>query len=292
MQKHSSRTTGVEYRNMDFVGYSKYEVGNDGSVWSLVHKTRQRITGRVSPGGHTLVKLWNLELGRQKDLRVDRVVLEAFVGVSPPGADVEHINENRADDKLSNLRWKSPETNDDEVWKDVPGYEGFYQVSDLGQVKSLAKKVSMSDGRTYTVREKLLKPTWRGRYFYVMFSNSGKEITNLVHRLVLLAFAGPCPEGMECRHLDGNSKNNQLKNLKWGTKKDNGEDRVRHGTSKGAHPGEEHHNAKLSAGQVREIRKRARNGERPCNLAREFVISESIIRRIRDGMGWKSISDE
>lgn len=60
--------------------------------------------------------------------------------------------------------------------------------------------------------------------------------TRYFHRLVLEAFIGPCPEGMECRHLDGDAGNNRLENLAWGTPIENGEDKVRHGTMKRVEP--------------------------------------------------------
>ena len=120
---------------------------------------------------------------------------------------------------------------DKEEWRDIRGFEGWYQISNCGRVKSLARVVPMSDGRTYRVRERLLKPAWEGHYFHVAFSKDGGETMHLVHRLVLEAFASPCPEGMQARHLNGDARNNGLSNLRWGTSKKNQRDRVRHGTS-------------------------------------------------------------
>lgn len=117
-----------------------------------------------------------------------------------------------------------------EVWKDVPGYEGYYQVSDQGRVKSLPRIVPMRDGRKYTVSGKYLKQKMTGYYLTVVLCKSGVEETRLVHQLVLLGHVGPCPEGMECRHYDGKCTNNGLTNLRWGTRKENAADRERHGT--------------------------------------------------------------
>ena len=63
-----------------------------------------------------------------------------------------------------------------------------------------------------------------------LIDDFGAKRAMSVHRLVLLAFAGPCPKGMECRHLDGNPQNNNFSNLCWGTHQENMDDRVRHGT--------------------------------------------------------------
>jgi hypothetical protein len=65
-------------------------------------------------------------------------------------------------------------------------------------------------------------------YRLVGLSRPGRRITKTVHRLILTTFCGECPAGMECRHLDGNPANNHLINLAWGTKKENGADKVKH----------------------------------------------------------------
>lgn len=83
-------------------------------------------------------------------------------------------------------------------------------------------------------------------------SCSGKQVSRFAHRLVLEAFVGPCPEGMEGCHKDRNPANNRLDNLRWGTPKSNQADKRRHGT---VAAGERHGSAKLSPEEVREIRR-------------------------------------
>lgn len=119
----------------------------------------------------------------------------------------------------------------EETWGDLPGFEGYYQMSTQGRVKSLSRVVPHARWGTYTVREKILKPSWDGHYFHVIFSKDGKEPLRLIHRLVLETFVGPCPEGMECRHLDNDPKNNRLENLCWDTERNNQHDRVANGTT-------------------------------------------------------------
>ena len=115
-----------------------------------------------------------------------------------------------------------------EIWKSVVGYEGLYEVSDQGQVRSLTR-----NGR----RGKILRPGFgsvrKGCEYkrqLVILSVSGKHKTKTVHRLVLEAFVGPRPEGMEGCHNDGNTQNNKLENLRWDTRKNNHADSVKHGT--------------------------------------------------------------
>lgn len=104
-----------------------------------------------------------------------------------------------------------------EQWRSVVGREGLHEVSDQGQIRSV---------RT----GKLLKPWPRPPRGYptVKFGHRGRSIS--VHTLVLEAFVGPCPEGMECLHEDDDAQNNQLSNLRWGTRTENLRDRVRNGT--------------------------------------------------------------
>ena len=121
-----------------------------------------------------------------------------------------------------------------EEWRDVPGWEGRYRVSDLGRVESVERIVPCGDG-TRTVRQCFLLPglTPKG-YERVVLQGDGARSKQKVHRLVMLAFVGPCPEGLETRHRDGDKRRNHLANLLYGTSSENTFDAVRHGT---------HHNA-------------------------------------------------
>lgn len=113
-----------------------------------------------------------------------------------------------------------------ETWRPVDGFPG-YEVSDLGRVKSLARRNLMGAMR----RERILKHdvNWAG-YHLVRLALDGVKHPRLVHRLVLTAFKGECPEGCETRHLDGFRDNNSISNLEWGTTKENRADQKRHGT--------------------------------------------------------------
>ena len=105
----------------------------------------------------------------------------------------------------------------------IPGYEDLYSVSNEGDIKSEPRA---------TTKGGLLKHIIDKRgYHYITLTKNGKQRRFQVHRLVLLAFSGPCPEGEEARHLDGNPGNNCWpENLIWGTHSDNLLDRQRHGT--------------------------------------------------------------
>lgn len=146
----------------------------------------------------------------------------------------------------------------DEQWKDIPGYEGFYQVSDHGHVKALARVVTKSisnPGRgsspTQFWAERIMHTSPKSRYAKVSLRRDGQKISCNVNVLALLAFVGEPPPGQQCCHNDGNPHNNFLSNLRWDTCRNNQLDRKRHGT---ALDGEKHPNAKLTDAQVLAIR--------------------------------------
>lgn len=155
-----------------------------------------------------------------------------------------------------------------ENWKPVVGFEGAYEVSDRGRVRS-------------SVRGQILRPQ-RHSGGYVQVS-LGRGNTRLVATLVLEAFAGPRPAGLEVCHNDGDKQNNAFANLRWDCHVKNCADRVRHGS----HPaGERNGQAILTEEKVRRIRhsRLDRNF-----LARWFGVSPKHIDRLRRGERWTHV---
>lgn len=173
-----------------------------------------------------------------------------------------------------------------EVWKDIPGYVGLYQVSDQGRVKSLARYVVWKDREQY-VRERILRPSSSGasKYPHVTLNVDGEPNTFSVHVLVMLAFVGPCPAGMQVCHNDGNHTRSLLSNLRYDTPKKNSADKPLHGTQiKGARV----HTARLTALDVLQIRKLTRiNSYR--HIAAQFGVSKSTVTDIIHRRSWKHI---
>lgn len=166
-----------------------------------------------------------------------------------------------------------------ERWRDILQYEGVYQVSDIGNIRRLLK-----NGKT----RMLCVITRKDRYMAIGLWKNGVGIIKTVHRLVLEAFIGRCPKGMECRHLDGNRQNNQLCNLKWGTRSENGLDAVKHGTrfypdTRGSKQGQ----SKLTEKDIMEIFKLLDNGETQKEIAEKFGVHQVHISRIKRRVAWK-----
>lgn len=125
-----------------------------------------------------------------------------------------------------------------EEWRPVPGYEGVYEITVSGRVRSVDRTIIDSVGHEYTVcgREKVVRVGDTG-YYCVSLSKGGKNRVGKVHRLIYEAFVGPIPEGAIIRHLNDVRTDNRLENLAAGTHADNRHDSVRNGT---------HHQANLT----------------------------------------------
>jgi hypothetical protein len=158
-----------------------------------------------------------------------------------------------------------------EQWRHVVGYEGRYMVSSFGNVRSLFAR-----NRTYAIRLKPTKPSvnpYRKVQLYDGIHSEGQSFKVCV--LVLRAFVGECPEGMESCHADTNCSNDRLDNQYWGTRKENMQDSVLAGKM----GGENHYAAILTDAQVGRIREMGKQFT-GVELARIFKVSKSLISAI------------
>jgi len=184
----------------------------------------------------------------------------------------------------------------DELWKDIPYYTSWYQVSSLGRIRSLMRKNRWG----YIQKIRILRPFPNQKgYLRIDLRKNGQRDCRQVHRLVLETFVGLCPDGMECRHLDGNPQNNKLDNLQWTTASENQRDRVRHGTSNMGltyNRGESQGGHKLTEEQVLEIRELYKislsSGKRIYSqrkLASIFGVQQTAIKDVVNRKTWKHI---
>lgn len=161
-----------------------------------------------------------------------------------------------------------------EMWKPVVGYEGLYEVSDKGRVKSLARM--SRHPRPVAIPDRLIAGSVsRDGRRRVTLHRDGRQRVVLVHKLVAEAFLGPRPPGMECRHMDGDCDNNATWNLAYGTAKENAADRERHGNTL---RGERHGSSKLTDSQrihIAYLRRCARMTQRA--VAAKYGVSQCCI---------------
>ncbi len=169
----------------------------------------------------------------------------------------------------------------DEEWRPVLGHDGYF-VSSMGRVCSVDRTITRSTGSDQFCRGRLLRPRPQSKE-HLSVTLSCKK-TAQVHSLVLEAFVGPRPYGLECLHHDDDPTNNRLSNLRWGTRSDNIRDGIRNGKY---HVGERVYNARLTDEAVRFIRA---NPHLPsAYLGNRFGVHETAVRFARSGKTWKHV---
>jgi hypothetical protein len=168
----------------------------------------------------------------------------------------------------------------------VPGFEGVYEASATGCVRSLTRTVVGRDGIAKVMRGCVLRAhTNTGGYLCLRL---GRGAPLMVHQIVALTFLGPRPAGAYVCHEDGNRQNNRASNLRYDTPKANQRDRVKHGThTKGSACPQ----AKLKEAQVRTI-KCLLGKESHAALAARFSVSKSAVTLIAMGRNWKHVQKE
>lgn len=243
-----------------------YEVSDRSQVRSLDRTVasrgagRRRIPGRIlrqwtNTAGHPAVSLQRV--GGREHWRVDLLVQEAF---NPPAAESAQGAER---------------------WLPVPDFEDWYEVSDLGRVRSWhLPHGALGRRKKPLMLKQVAKGT--GKYLTVTLRKDGTPYTCTVHTLVLTAFDRPRKPGEEGRHGPAGRYVNSLANLCWGTMSENHQDRRRDGD-----PGR--YGAKLTIAAVLDCRQRRAAGERLIDLAREFGVSPSGLCQAVKGTTWANI---
>ncbi len=222
-----------------------------------------------------------------------------------------------------------------EIWRNIPDYNGVYQASNAGKIRSLyigtkltinntekiirrleighsitsiAKDFNVSYQHIWQIkrknidlRPKILKAgiNTNGYKIVVLCKNKDKK-THTVHKLILTTFVGEKPKNMECRHLDGNKLNNELINLRWGTRHENAKDKFKHNTFKSPfknnhklNRGEKHPNSKLTEHQILEIRQLLKNKNlSQAEIGRMFNINRGHVWAIKNRKLWKHVKEK
>ena len=178
-------------------------------------------------------------------------------------------------------------------WRAVAGYDGFYEVSDDGQVRSVDRRIQL--GRPPTGRQRKLTlrrgqpiavhPDAQG-YRTVQLNRGGRYKFEFVHRLVAGAFIGPCPDGHEVNHKNGVKHDNRFENLEYATPQQNVLHRYR---VLGIRRGNENPRRKLCEAQIPTIRALIQSGTTYKEVARRFNVSEGAIVNIMNGRSWSHV---
>jgi hypothetical protein len=168
-------------------------------------------------------------------------------------------------------------------YRNIQGFPG-YRVGSDGSVWS-----SLRGGEWRRLKPRnngSRSPCRKGYYQAVRLSRGCESFSKLVHVLVLESFVGPCPEGMETRHLDYDPRNNRLVNLRWGTRGENIEDMQQAGTML---RGSEKPNAKLTEEDVVAIHRLYERGITVRYLALAFCVCDSSIRQVIKATRWRHV---
>lgn len=165
-----------------------------------------------------------------------------------------------------------------EKWKDIEGFEGYYQVSTLGRVKSLSR-TSIRRGRIYPQKESVLKMQVT-QYPSVMLQKDGKKRRINIHRLVASAFIHNPQNKPMVNHINGIKTDNRVENLEWVTQRENEDHSIKYGLKHIPS------NTKLSFGDVKRIRAAVSKGEQQKDIAQKFNVHPTTVSKIVTGSSW------
>ena len=171
----------------------------------------------------------------------------------------------------------------DERWRQIVDYEGLYDISDFGRVRSARKSTNTFVGRMLRPGEHSLG------YHQVILYKDGVQRHHYIHRLVASVFIGECNDGEQVNHIDGNKKNNRLDNLEYVTPSENSLHAFSIGKS--SQVGERNSCAKLTEDKVLEVMSLL--GTMPqWKIGKLFGVNQSVISRISTGGAWACVKEE
>lgn len=172
------------------------------------------------------------------------------------------------------------------MWVDIKGFEGKYQVNEIGEIKSLCRYVENGSPNGMILKERILKPRQNAnRYMQVTLRDGKKSFAKYVHILVAEAFLTKPSSDLIVNHKDGDKTNNNVSNLEWVTYSQNNQ----HAYDNGLHGrGEQQYKAKLTEKDVQEI-KRLGKYSTFQEIANHYNVSKATVRDVLLNRTWKHI---
>lgn len=168
-------------------------------------------------------------------------------------------------------------------YRPIPDFPGYKVGSDGTVWTCRMTRAGMTDTWRMMNGENRVRPSGNSYLYYTLRNNNKPHLFG-GHQLVLMAFVGPMPEGLCCCHKNDIGTDNRLENLRWGTMKENIEDRGKNGLTK---KGDQHYLAKLSEGDAARIMEMIVAGMTNKEIARMFPVGENNISSIRNGRSWR-----
>lgn len=174
-----------------------------------------------------------------------------------------------------------------EIWKDIPGFEGLYQASNLGRIKSLERWYQSANLLKMPENIKKQKPNVGG-YWYLHLCKNGKKWATSVHKLIALTFIGPKPyEKATVNHIDSNKLNNRAENLEYCSIKENIQ---HHRKNVNDYIGINHPMARLTEKDILDIREEYKTSKiLQKDMAKRYNVSQVMISRIIKRKTWTHI---
>jgi hypothetical protein len=172
-----------------------------------------------------------------------------------------------------------------EIWKDVVGYEDFYMVSSNGKMISKERIIKRKNGADFLQKESFMNGSEYHGYIKITVRKNNIKKDKFIHCLIAESFLGTKPIGMEVCHFDGNRKNNNINNLRYGTRSDNVKDAIKHGThyTPFSKKGSERSYAKINEQIAKYIKESKDSGS---VLAQKFNVSRALISNVRNKKSW------
>ena len=180
---------------------------------------------------------------------------------------------------------------ENEIWKDIPDFKGYYQASNMGRIKSLYRVImrkTVWGERKMPVKEKIITNYKSNNTYLMCHVNLGKDFRKnlLVHRLIATTFLPNNENKRTVNHINGNKHDNRVENLEWNTHSEN----HIHAFSLGLHQiGSKRHNSVLNEETATKIKKLKAKGWRNVDIASELKVKIHNVSSVVNNQNWKHI---